>query len=385
MFDRYIPLSSDISESFFLWGPRQVGKTTFLSNRFPEARRYDLLDNSLYLRFVRHPESLGEELSALDIRPRLVLIDEIQKVPALLDEVQRLMVAQQRVFGLCGSSARKLRRGHTNLLGGRAVRFEMFGLTSQEVGPQLDIMRFVNAGVMPRHYLAGNPARALRAYVEDYLRTEVAQEGLVRNLPAFADFLRAAALGDTELVNFQNIARECGVGATAVKEYYQILVDTLLGVYVRAFTEREKRRVIAAPKFYFKDVGTVNQLANRRRLEPGQEQFGKALENWICHELHAHAAYSELHYPIRYWRLASGIEVDFVLGDMAVAIEVKATQRVHTQHLGGLTQLAIDHPEVGLRILVCQEPQARKLDNGILILPVAEFLQRLWAGEFMVA
>lgn len=381
MFSRLLPIPTNFAETFFLWGPRQTGKTTLLLERFPGLPRYDLLKSSDFTRFTRSPQSLGEELLALPAKPRLVLLDEIQKVPQLLDEVQRLIVEHGLVFGLCGSSARKLRRGHANLLGGRAVRFELFGLTSAEVGEQTDVVHFVNAGVLPRHYLATHPERNIRAYVEDYLRLEVAQEGLVRNLASFHDFLRASALGDTEIVNFENIARECGVSAPTVKEHYQILVDTLLGYFVPAYTEHEKRRVIRAPKFYFKDVGCVNHLAQRRHLEPGQEAFGKAFENWICHELHAHAAYSEQHYPIRYWRLASGIEVDFILGHQ-VAIEVKAVERVRPQHLKGLEQFGLEHPQCQTRILVCLEARARKLESGILILPVLEFLRRLWDGEF---
>ena len=277
----------------------------------------------------------------------------------------------------------KWRRGHANLLGGRALRFELFGLTSAEVGASADVMRFCRHGVLPRHFLSDRPEPALRAYVDDYLRLEVAQEGLVRNLAAFHDFLRAAALGDTEIVNYENIARECGVSSPTVKEHYQILVDTRLGAFVPAYTEREKRRVVRAPKFYFRDVGCVNLLARRRGLEPRQEVFGKAFENWIAHELQAHAHYSQRQYELRYWRLASGIEVDFILGDLEAAIEVKATERIRPQHMNGLEQFKVEHPGVGPRIIVCLEERPRLLENGILVLPVLEFLRRLWAGELL--
>jgi predicted AAA+ superfamily ATPase len=200
---------------------------------------------------------------------------------------------------------------------------------------------------------------------------------------AFHDFLRAAALCDTEIVNYENIARECGVVAATVKEHYQILVDTLLGAFVPAYTAKEKRRVIRAPKFYFRDVGSVNALARRHGLEPGQEIFGKAFENWICHELQAHSAYSGRNHEIRYWRLASGIEVDFILGDMEAAIEVKATERIRPQHLNGLQQLKIDQPTVGPRIIVCLEDRPRRSEDGILVLPAMDFLSRLWAGEIL--
>ncbi len=383
MYQRRIPIFKNTKESFFLWGPRQSGKTTFLKTTFPASPRYDLLDNRVFTRLLRHPELLGEELHAMARRPELVIIDEVQKLPGLLDEVQRLITDDGFVFGLCGSSARKLRRGHANLLGGRAVRFEMFGLVSAEAGPDFDCRRFVNHGILPAHYAMADPGRRLRAYVEDYLREEVAQEGLVRNLASFHDFLRAAALSDTEIVNCENISRECGVSAKTVHEHYQILVDTLLGYYVPAFTEKEKRRVIRAPKFYFKDVGSVNQMNRRGKMEPGHPSFGKAFENWISHELQAHSAYSELRYPIRYWRLASGIEVDFILGDMDAAVEVKASTRLRPEHGKGLTHLIMDHPEVKQRIIVNLEERPRLRDDGILVLPAGEFLRRLWNGEII--
>lgn len=380
MFRRSLTLPPRPTESFFLWGPRQVGKSSLLRATYPRARVVDLLRTEEYLRYLQHPEFLRDELRDAP-RGTLTVLDEIQKVPALLDEVHWLIENRGLVFGLCGSSARKLRPGRVNLLGGRAVRYELLGLVSAEVRGDFDLLRFLNHGYLPRHHLAADPARMLRAYVDDYLKEEVAAEGLVRRLPAFATFLWAAALADTELVNFTNLARECGVSVNTVKEYYQILVDTLLGRFLPAYTRRPKRRVIQAPKFYFADVGVVNHLVRRGRVQPGGELFGKALENYVLHELTAYVEYRDRRADLSYWRLASGIEVDFVVGDMEAAIEVKATEQAGGRQLAGLQAIAEDHPRVKRRVLVCLERRRRVRQDGIEILPVREFLRLLWADE----
>jgi predicted AAA+ superfamily ATPase len=378
MIQRRLLLPIVPTQSFFLWGPRQTGKSSLLKQLYPDALWLDLLKTNDFLRYTSQPFLLREEVQAAT--PRLVIIDEVQKVPLLLDEVHWLIENIATVFGLCGSSARKVRRGHANLLGGRAVRYELYGLVSAELGPDFDLLRMLNHGALPRHYLSNAPRPLLRAYINDYLKEEIANEGVVRNLPAFANFLSSAVLSDTELLNYSAIARDCGISGPAVREYFQILVDTLLGRYLPAYTKRPKRRVIQAAKFYFADVGVVNQLAKRGRLAPGTELFGKALENWLCHELTAHAAYSELYYDLSYWRLASGIEVDFILGDMECAIEAKGTVNITSQHLQGLRELQRDYPRVKRRIVVCLAPRARRTEDGIDILPVANFLSQLWAG-----
>jgi len=380
MLKRLLSLPPRPKESFFLWGPRQAGKSTLLLATYPDALRIDLLKTDLFVRYTQAPKLLREELLARR-RSELVILDEVQKVPALLDEVHWLIENGGWVFGLCGSSARRLRRGHANLLGGRAVRYELFGLVSAELGDRFELRRALNHGYLPRHYLNDAPQRLLRAYVNDYLKEEIAAEGLVRYLPAFSSFLDAAVLSDAELVNYSTIARDCGVSSPAVKEYFQILVDTLLGRYLPAYTRRPKRRVIQAPKFYFADVGVVNLLARRGRLEPGGELFGKALENWVFHELSAHREYSELYYDLSYWRLPSGIEVDFVLGDMRVAVEAKATARVTSDHLRGLREVFTEHPKIRRRVLVCLEETPRRTEDGILVLPALRFTQMLWQGE----
>lgn len=221
--------------------------------------------------------------------------------------------------------------------------------------------------------------------MNDYLKEEIVAEALVRNLPAFANFLNAAALSDTKLLNYATIARDCGVAGPTVKEYFQILQDTMLAQFLAAYRKRPKRRVIGAPKVYFSDVGVVNHLAKRGTLQPGSELFGKAFENWVFHEVSAHRAYSGLEYDVHYWRLASGIEVDFILGDMAVAIEAKATARVTSDHLRGLRELINDHPTVRRRVLVSLETRPRRTEDGIEILPAAAFAKQLWAGALLAA
>ena len=381
MFDRSLVLPQPGSETFFLWGPRQAGKSTLLRGCYPDAYWVDLLKSEVFRRYLDHPEYLRQELAAAaPLAGRQIVIDEVQKVPALLDEVHWLIENRGLHFALCGSSARKVRRGAANLLGGRAVRYELRGLTAGELGAAFDLSRMLNHGYLPRIYQAARPRRLLDAYIADYLREEVAAEGLVRNLPAFSGFLDAAALSDGEMVNFSNIARECGVSSPTAKAYFEILNDTLLGRWLTAYRRRRKRRVIGAPKFYFADVGVVNRLIRRGELTPGSPLYGKAFENWVFHELSAGIEYQEWDLELTYWRLPSGIEVDFVLGDMEIAVEAKASARITRDHLRGLRTLMEEHPGVRRRIVVCLEPRARRTDDGIDILPAADFIRRLGQG-----
>lgn len=370
------------TETFFLWGPRQTGKSTLLRHSYPHALWIDLLRSEEYRRYVERPERLRQEIEASDTPPPIVVIDEVQKVPALLDEVHWLIENRGIHFALCGSSARRIRRGGANLLGGRAVRYELHGLTAAELGDDFDLDRVLNHGTLPSILGSARPQKRLEAYVADYLKEEVAAEGLVRNLPVFSEFLGIAAMSDTELVKFSNIARECGVSAPTVKSHYGILEETLLGRWLPAYRRRPKRRVIGSPKFYFADVGIVNRLARRGTLERGTEVYGKAFENWVFHELSTHAAYGDHDIELRHWRLPSGIEVDFVVDDLALAIEAKATERIRSQHLKNLRSIIDDHT-VGRRIVVCLEPRPWITDDGIEILPAEEFARRLAAGEFL--
>ncbi len=385
MLTRKLILPTQPKESFFLWGPRQSGKSMLLKSRYPEAIWFDLLQTDQYLELRDKPSLLREQLlyESQRAKSKFVVIDEIQKVPMLLDEVHWLIENTNYVFGLCGSSARKVRAGHANLLGGRAIRHELFGLVSAEIGADFDLKRMLNHGYLPRHYLSDMHTDLVRSYINDYLKEEIAAEALVRNLPAFSHFLKAASLSDTELVNYASIARESGVSAPAVKEYFQILIDTMLAKFLDAYQKKPKRRVIGASKFYFSDVGVVNHLAKRGNLEPGADLFGKAFENWIFHELSAHSAYSNLYYDLAYWRLASGLEVDFIINDMELAIEAKSSAKITSDHLRGLRALAEDHPKVKRRILVSLEKQSRRTEDGIELMSYKEFVKLLWSNELI--
>ncbi|HSK30788.1 MAG TPA: AAA family ATPase [Candidatus Limnocylindria bacterium] len=382
MIQRSLVLPPRPKYSFFLWGPRQTGKTTMLRSTYPDAYWIDLLDTDTLIRLTQRPARLREEADALP-RNRLIVIDEAQKIPALFDEIHWLIENRRRVFVLCGSSARRVRRSHANLLGGRALRYELFGLVSRELGAKFDLVRMLNHGYLPRHYLEDTPAPLIRAYVQDYLKEEVLAEGLSRSLPVFSNFLNAAALSDTAVINYATIARDCGVSAHTVRGYFEVLVDTLLGRELPAYVRRPKRRIIRAPRFFFGDVGVVNLLTRRGQIEPGSELFGKAFENWLHHELSAYAAYSGEAHELSYWRLTTGVEVDFIIDDMAYAVEAKASRYVTADHLRGLRELAREHARIKKRFVVSLDPQPRVTEDGIEVLPHAVFTQRLWQGDLL--
>lgn len=375
MFDLRLPAG----ESCFLWGPRQSGKSTYLRRAFPNALNFDLLSSEVCGRMMARPAELREAVLAPHAKGP-VIIDEVQKVPALLDEVQRLIVEERTSFILCGSSARKLKRGGANLLGGRALRRRMFPLVSAEI-PEFDLLRALNNGLIPRHYLAEDASDMLGAYAHDYLREEIAQEALTRNVPAFARFLEAAALSNGQIVNFTNIAAECGVSAPTARSYFEILEDTLLGGFLECYKKRPKRRVIQAPRFYLFDVGVAGRLMRRGKVEAPSEAFGRAFEHFILMELQAHAEYSRLAYDIRYWRTASGLEADFVLGDHEVVLEAKGTKTAIPRHLNGL--LAFDEEyRPKRRIIVTLDPHPRRIGT-VDVIPWREFLSRLWGGDLI--
>jgi len=267
------------------------------------------------------------------------------------------------------------------LLGGRAIRYELCPLVFPEI-PDFSLDRALNAGLLPKHYSHAHPAQLIRSYVGDYLKEEIADEALTRNVPAFSRFLEVAALSNGEIINFNNIAAECAVSAPTVKSYFEILSDTLIGSFLPAFAKRAKRRLIGAPKFYFFDVGIVASLARRGRVEPGSELFGKALEHFILMELLSHARYSELFYPIAYWRTASQFEVDFVLGDAAVAIEVKAADAALDKHMKGLRAFKEEHPAARC-LFVSRDPSPRRTRDGIEIMPWRIFLENLWERKIV--
>ncbi|MEW5984983.1 MAG: AAA family ATPase [Acidobacteriota bacterium] len=370
-------------QSAFLWGARKTGKSTYLRSAFPGSLTFDLLKTDVMLEMAKRPALVREQILAAPPRQlRLpIIIDEVQKVPGLLDEVHWLIEHERLRFILCGSSARKLKRGRANLLGGRAWRFEMHPLVSAEL-PDLHLLRALNRGLVPAHYLAAEYRRSLDAYVRDYLKEEVFDEGLARNVPAFSRFFDAMAYSHGELTNFANIARDCGVDAKTVKEYYQILVDTLIGTFVEPFKARQERQVITkAARFYLFDVGVAGSVTKRHLAEERGEAFGCAFEHFILMELLAHRSYRALGHDIHFWRTKSGLEVDFILGSGEVAIEVKGTSRVDSAEFRGLRAFVGEH-RPRKAILVCNE-RAPRLHEGVEVLPWREFLGRLWAGDIV--
>lgn len=383
-YERTLRMDLPRGQSAFFWGPRKVGKSTLLRERFPGSARFDLLDTRLMLELTRSPWALAERVRALEpsVRARHIVLDEVQKVPAVLDEVHRLIEDDGLSFVLCGSSIRKLKRTGSNLLGGRAWRFALQPLAWPEV-PAFDILQAVNRGLVPQHYDSAQHRRALAGYVEDYLKEEVFAEGLTRNAAAFARFFETLSYCHGELVNYSDIARDCGVDSKTVREYFQILVDTLLGVFVEPFSRRRSRAVITrAPKFYLFDVGVAGHLAGRRIERPAGAEFGRAFEHFLLMELLAYRAYRERDFPVRYWRTKSGLECDFVLGaDGAVVIEAKGGGRVRPSELAGIRAYVNEH---GPRhaVVVCNESDARRTPDGVWILPWRQFLERLWADEF---
>lgn len=377
-------------DSFFLWGLRQTGKSSLLKQSFPNCFRIDLLKASERLPLQSRPELLREILRAeslLDSNNKdrgPIIIDEVQKVPALLDEVHSIIEEDRVQFALCGSSARKLKRGHANLLGGRALRFELHGLSAREIGPEWSLKRMLNHGFLPRMYDHSNPKSAWRAYIQDYIKEEILEEGLVRSLPPFSRFLELASLSDTEVVSWQSFARDVGVSAEGVKGYFDVLCDTNVGSFLPAYQARPKRRTRFHPKFYFSDVGLVNQLAHRGDIEPGGELFGKAFENWVYHELKCYQNYCNPDLELSYWALTTGVEVDFICssGPLLNAFEAKSSSRIQTDHLKGMRQFIEEYPEVSHRVIVSLENRRRTTEDGIQIVPAQDFVNFLWSGEW---
>ncbi len=378
---RTLKLDLPAGQSAFLWGPRKTGKTTLLKQAFPHSRIYDFLNTDLYLDVSKNPALLRQQILALPVSVLKypIILDEVQKVPMVLDEVHWLIENKNLSFVMCGSSARKLKRGHANLLGGRAWRFELFPLTSRELG-SIDLLRALTNGLIPAHYLRDDASKSLKAYVQDYLKEEVFNEGLTRNIPAFSRFFDAMAYSTGEIINYSNIARDCGVDSKTVREYYQILVDTLLGRFVEPYKRRQERSVILkAPKFYLFDVGVAGAITKRHVTEARGESFGRAFEEFILMEIVSYRAYAEADFSINYWRTKSGLEVDFVLGTAEAAIEVKGTQRVDSSDMRGSVAFLKEHkPKKSL--IVSNERQARII-NGVTILPWREFLTALWQKD----
>lgn len=366
-------------ESAFLWGARQTGKSTLLKKLYPDSLYFDLLLSEEYNRFIGNEGLLRQIVEASD-KKGPVIIDEIQRIPQLLNEVHWLIVNKNKQFILSGSSPRKILKSGGNLLGGRAIRYELFPLTYSEID-DFDLIHALNYGLLPRHYLSKNSKRLINAYIGSFLKDEIAKEANISNIPSFSKFLEVASFSNGEIVNYANIATDCGVSAPTIKEYFQIMEDTLVGRFIPSFQKKPKRRVILSPKFYFFDIGIANNLMKRGEIIFGSDSFGHAFEHFICNELIAHRHYSGLDYQLSYWRTASQYEVDFILGNHEVAIEVKSTQHASSRHFKGLKAFSEEYKVK--RLIVVSNDKYYRMDNNIEIFPWAEFLNQLWAGEII--
>jgi len=360
--------------SYFLFGPRQTGKTFWIRHSLKDARVYDLLDSAVYLSLSRNPARLAQELTEKD---RGVVIDEIQRLPGLLNEVHRLMEERGIRFLLTGSSARKLRSGGVNLLGGRARTAYLHPFCRKELGRHFRLETALGSGLIPPIYFSDEPRADLEAYAGTYLQQEVIAEGATRNAPAFSRFLRVAAFSNGAMVNFSNIANDAQVPRTTVYEYFEILKDTLVIRELPAWRKTKKRRPLATSKYYFFDVGVVAALQGRE-FRPGTPEYGEALETYLMHELVCYRDYVSGE-PLAWWRSASGFEVDFILGDHT-AVELKAKANVSASDLKPLRALAEEQLLKRL-LFVCFEPRPRKIE-GISVLPLSHFLDALWSGEY---
>ena len=361
-------------KSHFLFGPRQTGKSFLIRQTLPGVRLYDLLDHATYLALSQRPGRIAEELTTAD---RVVVIDEIQRLPELLNEVHRLIENRGTTFLLTGSSARKLRRGGVNLLGGRARTRYFHPLISRELGRHFDLARAVARGTLPSIYFSDDPQADLEAYAGSYLQQEIVAEGATRNVPAFSRFLRVAAHCNGTIVNFTNVANDAQVARTTVYEYFEILKDTLVLHELPAWRKSQKRKPLASSKFYFFDVGVTATLQGRR-FRPRTPEFGEGVETYLMHELVAYRDYISGE-PLRYWRSTSGFEVDFILGDHT-AIEVKAKDTVSPQDVKSLRALA-EERKLKRYVCVSLEARPRRVD-GLALVPVREFLDALWSGEY---
>ena len=358
----------------FAFGPRQTGKSTLVRHTFPDAAVYDLLEADTFHRLSTHPEHLRQ---TLEPGRRIVVIDEIQKCPPLLDEVHLLIERNRALrFVLTGSSARKLKRGGANLLAGRARVARLHPLVSAELEGDRLLDR-INHGGLPAFLDAAEPRQDLRAYVGTYLQEEIQAEGLTRSIGNFGRFLEVAGLTNGEQINFAAVASDAGLAPSTVREHYRILEDTLVGEQLPAFRKTRTRKPVATSKFFFFDVGVANTLRRTGAIEPGSDTYGRALEHLVFLELRAWLDYRRRDDPLTYWRSRSQLEVDFVVGD-AVAIEVKAKSRVSARDYKGLLALAEEVP-LRQKLVVCHEPRRRCEENGVEIVPVQEFLRRLWA------
>jgi len=368
-------------QSFFLFGPRGTGKSSWTKAQFPESNVVDLLEGDVYTDLLAQPTRLSRYLTN---KSSPVIIDEIQKVPPLLDEVHRLIEKEDLQFILTGSSARKLRRTGVNLLAGRAFTLSMFPLTAQELGPDFNLKQAMEFGLLPSIYGKKHLdfSKYLKSYVQTYLREEVFQEGLTRNLPAFSRFLEAASFSQGAVLNLSAVAADCSVPRKTVESYFGLLDDLLLGCRIPPFSKRAKRETVAHSKFYFFDAGVFRAIRPKGPLDSPDEISGMALETLVFQELRALNSYLDLGYEVSFWRTQTHLEVDFVLyGEKGLRVfEVKKGSRFRTEDLRGLREFLKDYPIAKAHLLYGGDRMFQ--EDGIQIIPLKDFFKSAldWIG-----
>ena len=366
-------------KSHFLFGPRGTGKSSLIQQTLgDQALVIDLLHSVNYTRLLDNPSQL-ESIIALSPKKPFIVIDEIQRVPELLNEVHRLIEKEKYHFLLTGSSGRKLKKYGVNLLAGRARQAELFPLTFHEL-PDFNLHRYLQQGGLPMVYLSDEPSEDLDAYVYTYLEQEIKAEALVHKLPAFNRFLQLSALTSGTTLNFSAIASDAGVSSVTLREYYQILEDTFLGFLVKPWLHSVKRKATATARFYYFDIGVKNRLAYITALPEKTDLFGQAFEHFIAMELRAYLSYSRKKYPLCFWRTTEGHEVDFIVGD-ELAVEVKSAEKISQKYFKNLNYLAEEN-KLKKYYLVSQDPIP--IQNGkIIALHWKDFLKRLWDGDLI--
>lgn len=377
-------------KSHFLFGPRYTGKSTLIREQLPDAVIFDLLDARIYQKLLKNPSFMGEAIQHLP-HP-IVVVDEVQRLPDLLNEVHRLIFEKKATFLLTGSSARKLKHGAANLLAGRAWQANLFPLTFTEINnqkeidgkfplPEFDLLRYLNRGGIPEIYLSDDYKTELSNYINLYLREEVKAESLTRNIQAFSKFLEIVALHDAREVNFEAMASDCQISTSTLRNYFKILEDTLIGFSIPGYTKTKKRKATARIKHFLFDLGVSNALSHREIIDLQSEQAGHVFEHFIALELRAYLSYTNSTQNLTYWRSTSHKEVDFLIGDK-IAIEVKATQLVNERHCAGLLALK-EEGIFGRYLIVSRDEQRRTFRNGVEVWPYTEFLNALWKHEII--
>lgn len=369
-------------KSFFLLGPRSTGKTYLINEQLRDyAVIFDLLKGDLYLRLSANPSEIEGMIDALiaDDKKRPVVIDEIQRIPAMLNEVHRLIEKKEMRFLLTGSSARRLKKEHANLLAGRAWKAELFPLTTIEI-PNFDLERYLRYGGLPQVYPSSYPEEELDAYVNTYLKEEIQAEGLIRKLPPFSRFLKTAALSNGQILNFTEIGNDSQVAPSTVREYYSILIDTLLGFFLEPWRGSKKRKAIQTAKFYFFDTGVTNAIAGTKHLDRNSDAYGMSFEQFIGMEIQAYLSYFRIKEQLTFWRTTHGFEVDYLIGDHT-AVEVKSTQKVSPRHFKGLR--ALKEEGVFKKYLLVTHDKIATEKEGIRSIYWRDFLKELWNGNLV--